>query len=168
MASLVFSLFSPIGLGNATGLSSMLIATIFLILAPVLIVYYFEKDFDIEDRKRRSKPYLVTILCFLACSVTFWLLDSKVMFLLSLSYFFVTSAIAIVNILWKISAHASGMAGPTTALVFVFGAHLTPLYLITIITMWIRLKAKAHDTYQLFAGATVAIIITLSIYSLLW
>ncbi|MFH0929516.1 MAG: hypothetical protein V1818_04160 [Candidatus Aenigmatarchaeota archaeon] len=168
LSTIVFSLFSPIGLGNTDILSSMLIGAAFLTLAPVFIVYYFERDFDIEDRKRRSKPYLITIMSFLACSVIFWLLDSKAMFMLSLSYLLVTSAIAVINMFWKISAHSSGMAGPTTALVYVFGPSLAPLYLLTLMIVLIRLKAKAHDILQLVAGVLVAILITLAVYLTLW
>jgi len=90
------------------------------------------------------------------------------MFVLSMSYVFVSSADAIVNLFWKISAHASGTAGPITAIVFVFGLQLIPLYVLTLLAFWIRLRLKVHNILQLVVGALIAIFITSIVYTILW
>ena len=85
-----------------------------------------------------------------------------------MSYVFVTSAVFIINLFWKISAHSAGVAGPTTALVYVFGPSLIPLYVLTLLVMWVRLKIKVHNLKQLIAGALIAIFITSLVYTILW
>ena len=82
------------------------------------------------------------------------------MLAISLAYLFVDIAIMVNNLFWKISIHAAGIAGPTTALVYVFGTKFIFLYIFTALVFYIRLKLKAHTLYQLMAGCAVAIGVT--------
>jgi len=167
--TIIFSLFSPIGLGSINALSSITIGIIFLVLVPFLSTYYFTKGIiNVDKKEDRVIPYLVSIVGYLAASAIFWLLNAHAMFLISMSYVFVTSAVSIINIFWKISAHTAGTAGPITALIYVFGLNLIPIYLITLLTLWVRLKIKAHDILQLISGAVIAILITSIVYTILW
>jgi len=167
--TIIFSLFSPIGLGSIDIFSSIIIGLIFLVLIPIGSIYYFSRgDFEVDKRDQRTKLYLISIISYLASSGIFWLLNSHIMFVLSMSYVFVSSADAIVNLFWKISAHASGTAGPITAIVFVFGLQLIPLYVLTLLAFWIRLRLKVHNILQLVVGALIAIFITSIVYTILW
>jgi len=167
--TIIFSLFSPIGLGPMNALSSIIIGTIFLVLVPFGAAYYFNKgDVNVDEKEDRVIPYLVGIVGYLVLSAIFWILGARVMFLISMSYLFVASAVSIINIFWKISAHTAGTAGPITALVYVFGINLIPLYVLTLLAFWVRLKLKAHNVLQLLTGAVVAIFITSMVYTILW
>ena len=167
--TIIFSLLSPIGLGSIDIFSSIVIGLIFLVLIPMGSVYYFnKKDIDVRKKEERTRLYLISIVSYLTSSAIFWILNSHVMFVISVAYVFVSSSVSIINIFWKISAHSAGVAGPTTALVYVFGANLIPLYVLTLLVFWIRLKIKAHNILQLVTGAIIAIFITSLVYTLLW
>jgi hypothetical protein len=167
--TIIFSLFSPIGLGSIGIFSNIVIGLIFLVLIPIGSNFYFNKKvIDILKKEDRIKPYLISIVSYLTSSAIFWLLNSHVMFLISMSYLFVASVVSVVNIFWKISAHTAGVAGPTTALVYVYGTTLLPIYVLTLLTFWVRLKMKAHSISQLIAGIIVAIFITSIVYTILW
>jgi len=167
--TIIFSLFSPIGLGSINALSSITVGTIFLTLVPFGAAYYFTKGIiNVDKKEDRVTPYLIGIVGYLVLSAIFWILNVHVMFLISMSYVFVASAVSVINIFWKISAHTAGTAGPITALIYVFGLNLIPIYLITLLTLWVRLKIKAHDILQLISGAVIAILITSIVYTILW
>src|SRR3990172_430938 len=146
---LIFSFFSPIGLGSADPVSSIAIGLVFLVLIPFYAVHRFSKKLIDLEREERTIPYLVSIVGYAVASIIFWYMDSKIMFLLSLIYLCVVSAIFMVNFFWKISAHAAGAAGPTTALVFMFGTALIPLYALTLLITWARFKLGVHNVAQL-------------------
>lgn len=80
------------------------------------------------------------------------------------AYLCVASATFVITVLWKISAHTAGIAGPSTALVFVFGACALPLYLLAILMVWSRVKLGAHTLDQAVAGVIVAIGIASLVY----
>ncbi len=167
--TIIFSFFSPIGLGYVDAFSSIMIGTIFLAVIPMSSIYFFsKKDPEVYKKEERTKLYLISLVSYLTCSAIFWILNSHVMFVISMAYVFVSSAVSIINIFWKISAHSAGVAGPTTALIYVFGTNLIPLYVLTLFVFWIRLKIKAHNILQLIIGSIVAIFITLMVYTILW
>jgi membrane-associated phospholipid phosphatase len=91
---------------------------------------------------------------------TFLVLNNKLMFVMALAYLCVGLAMCLITLGWKISAHTAGIAGPTTALVLVFGIWVAPLYSLSILMVWARVKLCAHTPNQAVAGLIVAITIT--------
>lgn len=168
--TIIFSLYSQLSLFNI--LLGIFIGNLFLSLIPTLSAYYLSKtgyaDIEFSKKEKRIVLYLIGIFCFIIASLIFWFLNFRIMFLISMAYVFVTSAVFIINLFWKISAHSAGIAGPTTALVYVFGSSLIPLYILTLLVIWVRLKIKIHDLKQLVAGALIAIFITSLVYTILW
>jgi membrane-associated phospholipid phosphatase len=166
---IAFSVFSPIGLGSLNVFSSLAIGLTFIFFIPSFLVYYSSRgQLEISQRGERNKLYPMVILSFLASSVIFWFSDTHIMFMISLAYFLVTLVCYAINLFWKISTHSAGVAGPVTALVYVFGLWFAPLFIFLIPVFWARIKLKAHTPLQLIAGIVVAILITSVIYSLLW
>ncbi|MFH1229200.1 MAG: hypothetical protein V1678_02115 [Candidatus Aenigmatarchaeota archaeon] len=167
--TIIFSLFSPVGLGSLDAYSSIAIGSIFLFLIPTASIIAFNKgDIHISKKEDRTIPYLISMAAYVIGSVIFWLSNSHVMFLIASSYFFVSSAAFLINIFWKISAHSAGVAGPTTALVYVFGQIMIPLYVLTFLVSLDRIKLKAHSNLQIAAGAIMSIFITYLVYTILW
>jgi len=168
--TIVFSLYSQLSIFNI--LLSIFIGNLFLSLIPTISTYYLSKtgyaDIEFSKREKRTIIYLIGIFCFIIASLIFLTLNFHIMFLISMAYVFVTSAVFIINLFWKISAHAAGIAGPTTALIYVFGPILIPLYILTLLVIWVRLKIKIHNLKQLIAGALIAIFITSLVYTILW
>jgi hypothetical protein len=163
----LLSLYSPFGIGSLNVTTSIIIGLVFLFILPVVILYRYSKgDIEMSKREDRNTAYPLVILSFAASTLIFWTLGSQVMFLISLAYLTVTSACYVVNMFWKISVHSAGMAGPITALVFIFGINMTPLFALLIPVFLVRLKLKAHNVYQLTAGVLVSISITSLVYLL--
>lgn len=119
---------------------------------------------EVHKKKKRTFFFLMAIASYILSSAIFYLLDYHAMFFISLAYAFVATAVMLVNMFWKISVHSAGVAGPTTALVCVFGAALIPLYIFTVAVVYVRLKLKAHTPPQLLAGALIAIAVTFLTY----
>jgi len=168
-ATIMFSILSPIGSGSINAISSIMIGSFFLFLVPVFSVFYFSKeDIEVSKKENRTKIYVISVLSYLTSAIIFWILNSHVMFVISVAYIFVGSAVSLINIFWKISAHTSGSAGPITALVYVFGIDLIPVYSLVFLISFVRFKMKAHNFSQLIIGALVAILITFVVYKVLW
>ena len=56
--------------------------------------------------------------------------------------------------------HASGIAGPLTALIYVVGLTAIPFLLLVVPVGWARLKLKAHTPAQVVAGVLLTIVTT--------
>ena len=71
-----------------------------------------------------------------------------------------TAVLLAVNALWKASAHAMGVAGPTIALVFGFGAWGALLSLLLPAVGWSRIRLGAHNLAQIVVGAGLGYVLT--------
>ncbi len=166
LVTIIFSQFSP------DALTSIIVGVLFLAAIPSIPVFYFFEegvvDIDIRNRKRRTLFFFFAILNYIAAALIFYYLGDRLMFLISLAYFLVTCSIALINLFWKISVHAAGVAGPTTALVYIFGKEIIPLYIFTIVIIYVRIKLKMHSLSQLLAGTIVAIAMTFLTYYLFY
>ena len=65
-----------------------------------------------------------------------------------------------INVFWRASAHAMGVAGPTMALVFGFGGSGALLSLLLPAVGWSRIRLGAHDLAQIVAGAGLGYVLT--------
>ena len=168
----IFSLFSPIGIGEMSLIQSILAGFIFLCIIPFLLILFFSKrysiEIDVHDRTKRTPIFLAIILSYIAGVFVFWVFDNYIMFLIALSYCIVTIVIMIINLFWKISVHAAGMSGPLTALVFIFGIYFIPVFILTLPVAYSRYKMNFHNKGQLFAGFFIPIFITYMIYFFMW
>jgi membrane-associated phospholipid phosphatase len=71
-----------------------------------------------------------------------------------------TVVMMFITLRWKISVHASGIAGPSTALVYLLGAIAAPLLLLAVPVGWARIKLGAHTILQVIGGASLTFLIT--------
>lgn len=166
--SVVFSLYSPIGLGSLNAVQSMLIGILFLAILPTAPVLYYvvrrKIDINVSAREKRTKFYLLASASMLASVIIFWFSSAAIMFAYSLSVFIVTLIIAFINMKWKISAHSSSVSSDANALLYVYGTFLWPISIMIPIVSIVRYKAKAHSIAQLVAGIIVGITMTLISY----
>ena len=141
---------------------------------PLITIYLMSKrgmisDFLVSNKHERTKPFAVATLSYAIGSLALWLVQApKLATALMLCYAGNTIIMMLITRLWKISVHASGIAGPTTALIEGFGAWASILFLLLIPVGWARIRLKAHTPSQVLAGAFVTIIATwlqLTIYS---
>lgn len=167
----VFSFFSPMGLGDIGPMTSIFLGMLFLVILPTApILLHAQKghvDFDVSDQRRRPFYFALAIGSYIASVVIFYALDSHVMFVLSMAYVTVTSVVSSISLLWKISVHAAGTAGPVTAMMWVFGPWVGFLHVTTLIALVARYRLRAHTLPQLAGGVIVSIAVTSLVYWLL-
>jgi hypothetical protein len=172
MVTLIFSIFSPIGLGSIGLIESIIIGILFIPLFPLLFIIYFytkgKVDIYVSDRETRTLLYLFAICGYIISSIIFYFTDTKIMFILSIAYISVTTTVMFSNLFTKVSSHTAGISGPLTALIYVYGVKLLPLYVLILIVMWARIRMNAHTYIQLIEGVIISITVTYLVYFFLW
>ncbi len=103
-----------------------------------------------------------------AGAVVAWFYQNHTMAVLAVAYAAVTSAIAIVSLFWKVSAHAAGVAGPITGLIWIYGLIPVPFLSLAVLVAWARWRQGLHTITQLVSGILIAMIVTASVYWFLW
>lgn len=171
--SVVFSWFSPIGTGPSLApFWSAVIGIMTLSIIPFLPVAYStitgRTDLEVSDVKKRWLLYPPGLVSYATGAAIFLELNDEVMFAIALAYLCVGSATLMITLGWKISAHTAGVAGPTTALAFVFGVRILPLYILSIVMVWARVKLSAHTLGQALAGILVAVTVTTCLYAVFY
>jgi hypothetical protein len=150
------------------------ITTLFAAILPLSVLLIWETrtnakfDLDIPARTDRNHPLLVASASYLIGTVVLVavhapLLTTVVMF----GYFAGTLFLFFINLYWKISIHAMGIAGPTTVLVFVFGYWGVLLGLLLPPVIWSRVYLKKHTLAQALTGAILGFMLTAVMLSLL-
>jgi hypothetical protein len=85
-------------------------------------------DLDVSDPTKRVPLYALGLIGYAMGIATFLALNNKLMFVMAVAYLCVGPAMCLITLGWKTSAHTAGIAGPTTALVLVFGIWVAPLF----------------------------------------
>jgi membrane-associated phospholipid phosphatase len=135
-------------------------------MVPLVMMYQLTKlglisDFDVSERQERTRPLVGAAASYLAGSGVLLLLRAPTMIVaLMLCYACNTVIMMLITLRWKISIHASGVAGPATALVYSMGAWAAVFFILLIPVGWARVQLKAHTPWQVFAGALVTAIAT--------
>ncbi len=171
--SVVFSWFSPVGTGPSLDpFWSAVIGIAMLSIVPFLPVGYSamtgRTDLDVSDAKKRWLLYLPGLASYATGAIIFSELGDKIMFAIALAYLCVGAATLMITLGWKISAHTAGVAGPTTALALVFGVRILPIYILSIVMVWARVKLGTHTLGQALAGILVAVAVTTCVYSVFY
>ena len=172
VATIVISLWSPIGLGLLFPLLSILLCFLLLVFFPFLpVIYFYRKnvvDLYVSKRESRTPFFLIALTSYSFAAIIFFVTNTKIMFLLALGYAIVTLILLVVNLFWKVSIHCAGVTGPIFALIFVFGVHVLPLSLIIVAVAWSRIKLKNHTFTQTLVGALIPIAVGLVEYTALY
>ncbi len=155
--------FTPQGAGIYAVAS---VAVLFGAALPFVYLFYLLKServsaIDVPLRAQRTIPYLTSVLIYLAGFIVLTMMGaSTAVRALMLCYVINTAVISLINMRWKISAHAMGASGPLTALAVTFGWQMIPLFLLVVIVAWARLELKAHTRAQVAVGALLGIFLT--------
>ncbi len=142
------------------------IAITFGTLVPLGMMYHLSKrglisDFYVSEKKERAKPFAGAIASYIVGSVALLLVRAPpIVTALMLCTVGNTAIMMLITFRWKISIHASGIAGPVTALVYGTGAWAAVFFLLLIPVGWARMRLRAHTPWQILAGALVTIIST--------
>ncbi len=80
--------------------------------------------------------------------------------LLMLCYATNTAVMFAINVYWRASVHAMGIAGPTMALIFGFGLVGALLLVLLPLVGWSRIRLRAHTVSQVVVGALLGCVLT--------
>jgi hypothetical protein len=163
VATISFSLWSPIGLGLLSAPYSVLLCFLCFVVLPFFSVLCFHRmkgvDLYVSKRKARTPFYLIAITSYLFATIVFLSTSTKIMFLLALGSLLVSIILMVVNLFWKVSIHCAGVSGPIFALICVFGVNAIPLISIVGLVGWSRLKLKSHTFAQTLIGTLISLTI---------
>ena len=172
VATVSFSLWSPIGLGSLyPPLSILLCFSLFAFLPFLPVLYFYRKnvvDLYVSKKETRTPFFLIALTLYSFAAILFFATNTKIMFLLALGYTFVTVILLVVNLFWKVSVHSAGVTGPIFALIFVFGIIVIPLSLIILLVSWSRIKLKKHTFRQTLVGTLIPIAVGFVVYPVLY
>ena len=172
VATISFSLWSPIGLGLLSAPLSILLCFFCFVFFPFFSVLYFYKkkfsDLDVSKRETRTPLLLIAIFSYLAATIIFSITNTKILFLLALGCTFVSLIITVVNLFWKVSIHCAGVTGPIFSLIFVFGLTALPLSVIIGLVGWSRIKLKNHTFSQTLVGTLISLTVGVILYPILY
>ena len=153
-----------------TWVNKVSVLVICIAAAVILPVWYLVRlaqrgevsSLHVPVRHERTRPYLIGALCYFAGLIVLLLVGARQeIWGLMWCYFFNTLIITLINLKWKMSAHAMGAAGALAGVHFVFGNSVAPFYLLLPIIGWARLELKAHTLNQIIAGAAAGLFLTL-------
>ncbi|MCW4034702.1 MAG: hypothetical protein NWF03_05000, partial [Candidatus Bathyarchaeota archaeon] len=168
IATVCFSLWSPIGLGSLCAPVTILLCFLCFAFFPFLAILYFHRkkvvDIYVSQRTSRTPFFLFAISSYLAAAIIFSATSTKIMFLLALGSLIVAIITMGINMFWKISIHCAGVTGPIFALVFVFGVTALPLTSIVGLVAWSRIKLNNHTFGQTLAGTLISLTVGLVLF----
>ncbi|MHA1681547.1 MAG: hypothetical protein ACTSUE_11085 [Promethearchaeota archaeon] len=139
-----------------TFISMIFMPGLFLVLA----MKVWGVDFDFTERKSRTPYYLIVEACYITGMIIFSkpLIASWSMFNLSVVSSILNGALTVINLKWKISAHAAGAVGPATGIAIVISPwSLLVTCPLVLAVIWSRLELKKHTPPQLVLGSILAV-----------
>ena len=158
---------------HGSGLRWAGICILVLVLPPTLFYYVrlrqgVYSDEDVSVREQRNELYLFGFIWVLISLAVLGLLGAPSPFLALMICALVIGVIAgVVNLFWKISAHATAVASTATiALLYVppLGAFLWGCALAV---GWARVRTRNHTPMQVLAGLCSATLVILVVFDLI-
>ena len=119
-------------------------------------------DLEVSLRSQRSGPYAFSILStVIGLVILSFLHEPKDLQTVMLAVIASSVLMMTITLWWKISLHASTMAGTVTMLTALYGKVMLPAYLLVILVCWSRVVLHRHTTAQVIAGALVSILLAI-------
>jgi len=175
---LAVATFVYIYLTDPAGPSPAILATaiFFSGVLPILIIFVQRRsgivtEMMVDEREERTKPFLGAISSYVLGTLALTYLEAPSSMVYLMACYLVNSVfMMVVTLRYKISIHASGVAGPATFLVHQYGVRLWPLTLVMVVVGWARLQLRMHTVGQVAWGVLLTVLLTLAqleIYPLL-
>jgi membrane-associated phospholipid phosphatase len=118
-------------------------------------------DVDVSRRTERSGPFLFSIASMM---LGFFVLGAlhgpKNLETVLLGTALTALGLMVTTYWWKISVHATSVAGAVTVLVVLYGAPMLPVILVSGLVSWSRVVLGRHTIAQVVAGSLVGMVLT--------
>jgi len=117
-------------------------------------------DFEIYHREQRKGSYIFTLVCGSLTLLAMWLFAAPLLIIaLGAAALFQVGIMFLINMRWKISAHAASMAVFITLLVYLFGRPMLPSTVGIPLMVWSRVSLRRHTLLQTLAGSALGVIV---------
>lgn len=165
--AILFKVHSYLTYSLAPEVKKIILFIVFItcFVLPVLLTLYllqkgFIRSLEMNERKERRVPFLVSMLMYVCCYLLIRQLPAPDL----IPAIVITGAVIIaiafaITLRWKISIHMIGLGG-LAGIIFISGdriltdvsAYFILVLLISGITGWARLSREAHTSMQVYAG----------------
>jgi membrane-associated phospholipid phosphatase len=152
--------------GYGGSFTPIAISLLFATVVPILSLYLFARSgatsgIDVPEKENRPLPFALAMVSYSVGSFLLAITHSPALLTaFMLCYLVNTAVMALISLKWKISIHATGIAGPAVILIFALGADALPFLLLAIPVAWARISLKVHTPMQVAAGFTLTPVIT--------
>ena len=142
------------------------VSFIFLTVIPALSLLFYiplrKEPWPSTERRQRVMSFVFMAVSYPIGFVVLKVIQSPPIFeAIMLTYVIVVLALIGVNLFFKASGHAAGVAGPVSAMIYLYGLIAAPLIALIPLTMWARVKARGHTLSQTIIGALLSAGITM-------
>jgi membrane-associated phospholipid phosphatase len=129
------------------------------VLLPTLYVAWLLRrgqitDVQLPDRRQRLRPYCVAIACMgLAALALNAAHAPRLLQQIALINVIQSSALFLITLRWKVSAHCASMSGLAVLTWTLFSSGSLPFVAAVPVVAWARVRLNRHDPAQVIAGA---------------
>lgn len=135
----------------------------FLIAIPIPVAYVLwllksgrVTDFHLPNRRDRTVPFVIAIVCALGAVVVLYLIGAPASFLAPvITALTQTMLLFLITLAWQISIHTSTTAGLVTFAALAIGGSAALAALLVPLVAWARLHLGRHTLAQTVAGAAL-------------
>ena len=139
----------------------ILFSTFLPFIAALMWIKSRNLDFDVSDKDERTFPLLFGACSYLTGVIVLLIMGAPaVITVLMFCYFSNTLLTTFITFFWKISIHSMGIAGPTAAMIYIFGYPGFLFGIPLIMVMWSRIYLHKHTPAQVVVGAVTSLIFT--------
>lgn len=166
LSAVLFALLNVTDGGPADWLVWTAVTLLTATVLPLAIVQHYSvrygnTDGDVARREDRALPLLGGILSYILGAALLVLLDAPEVSAVSMaSYACSTVLVLLISTRWKISIHATGAAGPATALTMVYWPWGLAFFALVPLVAWSRYVRRKHTPLQLAGGAVFGTVFT--------
>ena len=144
------------------------VSLIFLTVIPALSLLFYiprrNEPWASTEKRQRVMSFVFMAVSYPIGFVILKIIQTPVIFeAIMLTYVVVVLALIVVNLFFKASGHAAGVAGPVSALIYFYGFIATPLIALIPLTMWARVRSKGHTLSQPLIGALLSAAVTIAV-----
>ena len=143
---------------------------LFLSFIPLGSLFFYipgkARDWPRIIRRQRIASFVFMIVSYPVGFLILLLIKApKIYQAIAVTYTLVTLGLIVFNLIlrFKASGHAAGVAGPISAMIYLYGLVATPLLALLPLVTWARFAAKGHDVWQSLAGALLSLAITIAV-----
>jgi len=158
-----------VALYHATSLFSAIEYTcmtlFFLTVGPMLYILYGVRtgkftDIDVSVRSQRAKPFLFGLTSALIGLLVLTLIGApRDLQTVLLACILIGILYMAITLKWKISIHASSLAGALTMLTALYGTVVLPAFSLVVLLSWSRVVLRRHTLSQVVAGSLVSMVL---------